>query len=187
MRAFLAIELPHQVQAAVRGLQQELARETSDVKWVEQAHLHVTMRFLGDITDEQQRGIEQGLARIAAHTPAITARLSHPGTFPATSALRVIWVGIDQGAEELSRVAEALEDEVTRLGLPAAEKPFVAHVTLGRVRFPKPRPQLFEHIQACAWMPPPAFSLTHVTLFQSVLSSAGPTYTALARAPFLEP
>jgi 2'-5' RNA ligase len=142
------------------------------------------MRFLGDLTDEQRPQVERALAQVAAHTPVIQARLSQAGTFPATPSLRVIWVGIDQGAEELSRVAEALEHEVTRLGLPAADKPFVAHVTLGRVRFPKPRPQLFESIQTCAWMPPPAFSLTHVTLFQSVLSSAGPTYTALARAPF---
>ncbi len=183
MRAFIAIELPHQVQAALRRLQQELAQATMDVKWVEQENLHVTMRFLGDITEEQRRGIEQALARVAAQTPAIDAQLSQLGTFPPMPSLRVIWAGVGQGATALERLAELLEGEVRAVGIPEDEKPFVAHVTLGRVRFPKPRPQLLERIQQMAWTPPPPFLLTHLTLFQSTLSSAGPTYAALVRAP----
>ncbi len=182
MRAFIAIELPHQVQAALHTLQQELAQATTDVKWVEQENLHVTMRFLGDITEEQQQKLESALMRVAAQTPSIQAHVSRLGTFPPKPALRVIWAGVGQGATALERLAESLEREVRAVGIAEEPKPFVAHVTLGRVRFPKPRPQLLERIQQAVWTPPPPCLLTHLTLFHSTLSSAGPTYAALARA-----
>ena len=203
MRAFIAVELPHQVRVVLHALQRELAQATTDVKWVEQENLHVTMRFFGDMSDEQRQGIEQALARIAAQTPAIQMQLSQLGTFPTEPApsslarkcrtmpivrpnkpaMRVIWMGIEQGAKELVRLAELLEREVRTLGIPEDENTFVAHVTLGRVRFPKPRPEPFARIHECAWTPPPPCLLTHLTLFQSTLSSAGPTYTALAKVP----
>ena len=184
MRAFIAVELPHQVCAALHVLQQELAQATTDVKWVEQENVHVTMRFLGDMTEVQQRELERGLGRVAAQTPAIDAQLSQLGTFPPKPSLRVIWMGIGQGATELERLAELLEREVRAVGIPEEEKLFVAHVTLGRVRFPKPRPQLLERIHQMAWTPSPPFRLTHLTLFQSTLSSAGPTYAPLTKVPF---
>jgi 2'-5' RNA ligase len=85
----------------------------------------------------------------------------------------------------LSALVAALEPSVVAIGVPTEERPFAAHVTLGRVRNGRGLGRLVERLQQTAWTPPPAFRVEHVTLFESRLSSAGPTYTPLLRAPLV--
>ena len=184
MRAFVAVELPPAARAALAELQRDLANARADVTWVEEANLHVTMRFLGEITQEQRQAIERLLRDLAGRTKAMTLSLSSLGAFPSPASPRVIWVGIGQGHEELSHLAAPLEDALAALHLPAEEHAFVAHVTLGRVRSPKNRAPLAQRLKELMWTPPAPFSATHLTLFQSALSNSGPTYTVLATMPF---
>ena len=66
------------------------------------------------------------------------------------------------------------------MNLPREERPFAAHLTIGRVRSPRGRADLVRAIRTVSWTPPAAWPVTALTLYQSVLSSQGPTYTALA-------
>ena len=183
MRAFIALELPATVQAALAGLQRELAGAKADVKWVREEQLHVTLRFLGEITEPQRQTVEGLLREAAGRHERFQAGLSRIGAFPTTSAPRVIWAGIEAGRVEMERLARDVEEGLSRQGFPAEDRPFVAHVTLGRVRSSKNLPQLATTLKQASWTPPPAFPVDHITLFQSALSSAGPTYTPLAKIP----
>ena len=184
MRAFIAVELPDAVRSELARLQAELARAQADVKWVEESNLHVTMRFLGEITEAQRQAIESLLAGVARSRAPIDAALSEVGTFPERGMPRVIWVGIGQGADQLSRLAEEIERGLVALSIPDEERRFVAHMTLGRVRSPKAGDVLRQRLTQTRWMPPAPFRIERVTLFQSTLGRTGPVYTALARAYF---
>lgn len=185
MRAFIAIELPEPVQAVLGQIQRELAKAKADVKWVEEGNLHLTMRFLGEIGQEQRRAIEPLLSRVAAATSPVHLRYSSLGAFPSVTSPRVVWVGLEAGPGVLAPFADRLEEGVVELGFPHEERAFTAHVTLGRVRSPRNRAGLANQLNAFVWSAPPApFVATHLTLFHSILSPAGPTYAPLARFPF---
>lgn len=181
MRAFIALELPEPVRAALADLQSQLAQSGADVAWVHPLRLHVTMRFLGEITDAQRRQLEAGAGRIASASPPFDVRLTQPGAFPSMRAPRVVWVGIGQGSDALVELAEGLERESVKAGLQEEERGFVAHVTIGRVRSPKKLQALSDALAAGRWQAPAPFEADSLTLFESVLQRGGPVYTALAR------
>ena len=184
MRAFIAIELPDEVRWALAQLQQRLAGSGADVKWVEPEHLHVTMKFLGEITEEQRRAVEAMLRQVARALSPFPLSLRALGAFPSMRSPRVIWVGVAEGKEPLVRLAEGIEREGAAAALQKEERPFAAHVTLGRVRSPRGHQALVELLEHTDWSPPPSWTADHVTLYQSVLSSSGPTYSVLAEIPF---
>jgi 2'-5' RNA ligase len=184
MRAFIAIELPGPVRAALVSLQRQLAQAEADVKWVEEDNLHVTMRFLGEISEDQRQAIERLLGEVAGRTPRLQLSLSHLGAFPSASSPRVIWVGVGQGSEALSRIAREIEEGLSALHLPREPREFAAHLTLGRVRSPRNRAQLSHRLKELVWKPPAPFEVAHLTLFQSTLTSSGPLYTPLAKPAF---
>lgn len=183
MRAFIAVELPLNVRDAVVSVQRAFAGAGSDVKWVEAENIHLTMRFLGEITEVQRQAIGSLLAEVARSRAPIEAALSEVGTFPERGMPRVIWVGIGQGADQLSRMAEEIERGLAALSIPSEERRFVAHVTLGRVRAPRAGGAVQRRLTQIRWTPPAPFRIERVTLFQSTLGRAGPVYTALGRFP----
>ena len=183
MRAFLAITLPADVSAALEDLQRQLAQSRADVKWVERDNLHVTLKFLDEITGEQRQLIEPLLSRVAAQTMPFTLSLSDVGAFPSMRAPRVIWVGIKEGKDIVVRLAQAIEREGEAMSLRREERPFASHVTLGRVRSPMHRDALAERLQQVSWQSPDPWRVEAVTLYQSVLGPSGPRYTALTEMP----
>ena len=184
MRAFIAVELPAEIRNGLARLQSQLAQARADLKWTEEANLHITMRFLGEITDEQRQAVEAVLQGVAAQVNAIPVQLTGVGAFPSMASPRVLWVGVGEGQQTLHTIAEAIERGVVSLGLPKDDHPFTAHVTLGRVRSPKNRTQLVATVQHVTWTPPAPFVATHLTLFHSTLTSSGASYTLLAKCPF---
>ena len=183
MRAFLGIALPRGVQQSLAALQGELATSHADVKWVEPPNLHVTLKFLDEISEAQRRTIEALLARVAGREESFLLGLGAVGAFPSVESPRVIWVGLTEGKERVAHLAERIEQESSAILLRREERPFSAHLTLGRVRSPRGRGALTQRLRAAMWQPPPPWSVSTVTLYQSVLRSDGPRYTVLADVP----
>ena len=183
MRAFIGITLPDSVRSSLASLQRYVGESSADVKWVEPDHLHVTLKFLDEITDEQRRHVEALLGRIASGQPPFLLAMDRVGAFPAVTAPRVLWVGLSEGKESVIRITESIEREGHAIPLPREERPFAAHVTLGRVRTPRNRQALTERLRGVVWQPPAPWHVTSVTLYQSVLGATGPRYSVLADIP----
>lgn len=184
MRAFIALSLPLDVQAALACLQTTLRASGADVAWVAPNRLHVTMKFLDEITEAQQRSVEALLCQVASREAPFALGLEGVGAFPSVAAPRVLWASISEGKDAVVRLASAIEDGAADASLPKEERPFAAHVTIGRVRSPTYRQELSRALQEVAWPPPPPCRIAALTLYQSVLSSSGPTYTVLSEFPF---
>ena len=183
MRAFIGIGLPDEVQASLAALQRELAQSRADVKWVEPSNLHLTLKFLGEISEAQRQVVELLVKRLAAQTPPFLLRLEGAGAFPSIRAPRVVWVGMGQGNDVVARLAESIEREGAVIPLRREERPFTPHLTLGRVRSGRHRRELTHQLESFTWAPPPPWQVALLTLYQSVLSSAGPRYAVLAEVP----
>lgn len=179
MRVFVAIPLPEDVRASLAALQQELARSRADVKWVEPANLHLTLKFLDDITEAQHQAAAALLRDAASCEAPFRMSLREVGAFPSGHVPRVVWVGVEEGREAVGRLADAIEQGSRRLGLRKDEHRFSAHVTLGRVRSSTHRQVLADAMVGAAWRPPEAWRISAIRLYQSELSAAGSRYRVL--------
>jgi 2'-5' RNA ligase len=183
MRAFIGLALPEAIRARLQRLQSELGASGVDVKWVEPANLHVTVKFLDEISEAQRQAIETMIGQVASREAPFELGLDGVGAFPSVNAPRVVWVGLAQGRESLVRIAQALEQEGQRIPLRREERAFAAHLTLGRVRSSKRLGSLAERLRSAAPPTPASWRVASLTLYQSVLGSGGPRYTVLADVP----
>lgn len=191
MRLFIALDVSDEVRRRARKVIDRLehqlaptgrggARRPSPVRWVAAERLHLTLRFIGEVADPVAAEIEARLQPPYA-APPFEIALSGVGVFPPTGGPRVVWVGIAEGAE---RVREIQAETVRRLeGLPlrADDRPFSAHLTLGRFRETAAR---YRHrLEAVRAVDAGRCTIDHVTLYQSRLSPKGPTYVPRLLAP----
>ncbi|OGX43785.1 MAG: 2'-5' RNA ligase [Omnitrophica WOR_2 bacterium RIFCSPLOWO2_12_FULL_51_8] len=184
MRAFIAIDLPAEIKQALSKLQDGLKLSGADVKWVEPKNIHLTLKFLGEITEESTAKIHGIIAAAAAVNPLFQARIAALGAFPSAGSPRVIWAGIDQGGEEAKKIAGQLEEKIAKLGIPREKRAFSSHITLGRTRSSKDKESLRQGLEKAAAELAGKnliFCVREITLYKSSLTPAGPIYTALSR------
>ncbi len=199
IRAFVAVLLGDTVRRALTALLDRAAALPSDVKWVEPANLHVTVKFLGNVQASALAGIAQVLAAAARESQPFGIRLEGLGTFPPRGTPRVVWVGLkgEGGRAAVGRTAApavrpgdapaalvslagAVDAGLGALGYAREDRPFAAHITLGRVRSPRGQSELKAFIEKEGALEAGAQWVTELALMRSDLRPAGPVYTKLA-------
>jgi len=186
MRTFIAIDLNDENKSALTKLQDELKQTQADVKWVEPENTHLTLKFLGGISEEQAGQVKNILDKISSDYKPFELSLSGIGAFPKLDYPRVIWIGIEKGKKETEEIAKKIEDGLEKLGFQQEEREFSAHFTIGRVRTPKNKEQLKTAIQTWnlehrTWN---SQIVSSIVLYQSNLTPKGPIYTPLHFAKF---
>lgn len=135
LRAFIAVEIPPSIQDAIyaetAGLRKALSPNL--VRWVAARNLHLTLKFLGDVSPANLEMLAQILGVEAAQHRALALQVSGLGLFPGPRRPRVIWVGI-QAPAALESLQRGIEAVATRLGYVSEERPFSPHLTIGRIR-----------------------------------------------------
>jgi len=179
MRLFLALDLP-------AGPRSDLARLAAGIeglpgwRWVRPEGWHVTLRFLGEVAAEAVAAAAPAWERAASMAEPFSVRLAGLGCFPPRGAPRILWAGVEEtgGGGELARLAREVELAARGLGLGAEpDRPFRAHVTLGRAR-PGARPARPGEIGLVDGV---AGRVEHLGLYESRLDPRGARYTALLR------
>ena len=140
MRAFIAVDLSEELRAKIKGIQKQFMdleiHENLKLKFVNPWQVHQTVKFLGDIPENSVEEIKIALA--ATTQKPFDIKLRGAGFFPEASLekvrnIRVVWIGMEKGEEELKALQQEVESELSALGFPR-EKRFGAHVTLCRVK-----------------------------------------------------
>jgi len=175
LRAFVALELPVRLQAALGRTIEGLKARAPAIRWCEPAQTHLTLRFLGWTTRERLAVLEARLAALAAATPALSTQVGGLGIFPPTGRARVLWVGVTLPPEG-TRLQADCEAAAVAAGFPPERRDFKPHLTLGRWRDPAPRPKLPAADLGAA-------VLDRLTLFRSELRHTGSEYTPLSSFP----
>lgn len=184
VRAFLAIELSHEVRRALDALSARLRQSRVKATWVRAENLHLSLRFLGDVDAPVLEHLGGFLAREYATLEPFRLHVAGVGCFPNRRRARVIWAGV-QGAPVLLEAAHRLAESGARqAGLKAGEKAFAAHVTLARIRKPGPSEALAESLDAESEFDGGEFSVGGVSLFSSTLSPGGAIYRKEREFPF---
>jgi RNA 2',3'-cyclic 3'-phosphodiesterase len=184
IRSFIAVDLPANVHQALAVLQQELQRVGAPVSWVKPDKIHLTLKFLGDISPERVTAIQAILHSIAAGTAPFRLQPLGCGAFPSLKQMRVVWVGLQGASEPLLNLQQAIEQALVPLGFAVEDRPFRAHLTLGRVRGRGHLYQLQQALLQRQSFQAEAFDVPDVVLYKSELRPEGARYTPLLRAVF---
>lgn len=188
MRAFLAVPLSPAGLLAVEEIQQCLQEfdAFSDFRWVPPANIHLTLRFLGEISEEEAGPVAAALEAACRQARACSFELNRLGVFPRLKTPNVLWAGPDETPSALSSLAEDLDDALEAAGFAREKRAFRAHLTLARHRRGKKSPRelgrAIEEAEKKCLASRPALSLTEAVLLKSELRPGGAVHTILRKA-----
>ena len=184
IRTFIAIDLPLAARDALEKVGKELQKTNGPVTWVKPERIHLTLKFLGDVSSEQIEDIQTALQVVAAGASAFRLRPMGCGAFPTIKQMRVVWVGLCGDDEPLRKLQKEVETAMASLGFKPEDRPFRAHLTLGRVKGRQNLRALQEALLALQTFEAEAFDVTELVLYKSELRREGALYTPLFRAAF---
>jgi len=148
--------------------------------WTAPDRWHLTLLFLGAVPPARLPDVLAAAGPAVAGTPPMTLRLAGGGRFGSIRRPQVIWTGLDGDVAALVELAERLRVAVRRVGLPVEDRPFRAHLTLGRWRPGRPADGSLS--QGLAGYGGPAWPVTEVRLMESHLGR-DPRYEPVAAWP----
>jgi len=180
-RCFVAVDIDDAaIKAALVRAQSAIEGTGADVKCVEEENIHITLKFLGEISEARTAQVAELIKRMAFEPFSIDFR--GIGVFPGLSRPSVVWVGVTGDVPEMLTVFTELERGLTALGFEPERRPFQPHVTLCRVRSGRNRGQLAEAVTAMGEEEFGELRVTHITLKKSILTRGGPIYSTVAES-----
>lgn len=176
VRAFLAIPVTDELRRGMARLQKELATALPDIRWVNPATIHLTLRFFGDVPEESLEKIGEVVLSVGRLCAPFQAEAAGVGAFPSTVRPRVIWLGV-RGGPPLAVLHAAMEEGLRQIGFPGEDRSFSPHLTLGRCRqriaAAQPVLERFRDV-ACGPLP-----VDRVILYESRLEPGGAVHLPL--------
>jgi len=183
MRVFIAIDIDDNIRKAIAALQKQIASSISvkkgDLKWVEPNNIHLTLKFLGEINDEQLTQVKEIANTTAQAHQKFNLDIESVGGFGGRSA-KIVWVGAGKGTNELLALQKDLETLLEQAGFPKEEREFSAHLTLCRVNHPIAGVKLGEAIKQFSSQKLGSIAADCIRVYQSQLTPQGPIYTMIA-------
>ena len=104
------------------------------VRWTAPENMHITLKFLGDVHQDDLPLLREELDEVAGDSARLMLELGSNGCFPGERTPRILWTGMDGDLRRMSSLATRLDGAMVRCGFPAERREFRPHVTVGRVR-----------------------------------------------------
>ena len=182
VRSFISIDLEdQQILSRVASIISSLQALGGDFKPVEVENIHLTLKFLGNVSTTRLADVKSSLKQLTF--PSFLAEIKGAGAFPNLNHMNVIWVGVDEGWSQVEQIFEQVEKLLSSLGFRRENRPFSPHITIARVRSGRKRDEIANFLQHLSEESFGAITVDRVRLKQSVLSSSGPKYSTLLEVP----
>lgn len=182
IRAFIAIDLPPHIQQKLGEVLDQLKQpETRAVRWVPAKNIHLTIKFLGDVSQANLEILTKLLKSEVGRFRPFEVRVGGLGAFPSMRRPRVVWVGVE-APPTLPAMQHSIEAGTVRLGYAAEDRPFSPHLTLGRVAHNASPDEVRSVADVLVGLKVGELGtalVDHVRLFRSDLQPGGAIYTPL--------
>ncbi len=178
IRSFIAFDMENESVLNRLSAAQKLLIETgADLRPVAPQNIHITIRFLGDISPSMVDKVYEAMKNVK-FTP-FNIKLCGLGVFPSLNYPRVVWAGMTDGVEQLKSIFTQLEPQIRALGFAADAYGFSPHLTIARVRSGRNKQGLAELVTKKAEYEFGIIKADCLRLKRSQLSPKGPTYSTL--------
>jgi len=190
IRAFIAIKLPDEIRQKLDEIEKEIQMRAGEsahkaVRWVPASNMHLTLKFLGEVSAGNLQTLSGMVQNEAARHAAFEFRIAGLGAFPNIRRPRVIWVGAEAHTR-LTALQKAIESGANSLGYPPEERPYSPHLTLGRISQnarPEEIAQVARALQEVKVGELGTVRVNCINLFHSDLRPSGAVYTVLREFP----
>jgi 2'-5' RNA ligase len=181
-RIFIAIDIPDNCRALIRERLDAWRLCQADIRWVKLGNLHFTLKFLGEVNEDQIEIICSVSRKIAASHKAFSLSLAGTGVFPCPENPRVLWIGARGDLDMFCSLQNALDLMLEKAGFQRETRPFSPHLTTGRVRSRrKIAVFLSKYLKEQIGSAP--FTVKELAVYKSEITGSGPLYHLLARYP----
>jgi 2'-5' RNA ligase len=191
IRAFIAIELTAEIQNRLDEVTTAFKKQLNGVpvRWVPAGNIHLTLKFLGDVSVANVKILTDILkTEVAGHRP-FEVSVGGAGAFPNNRRPRVIWVGVE-APSELTMVQNGVEAAMERLGYAREDRPFSPHLTVGRISRNANSDDtrlISKVLETCRVGFLGAACVQEICLFRSDLQPTGAVYTRIFDAVLSQP
>jgi 2'-5' RNA ligase len=173
VRAFLAVGVPDLQRERLALFLATCRALAPGFRWVAPDSLHLTIRFLGRVDGRRLEALAAALRAVAVRPFPVS--LEDVGTFGRGSAIRVVWLGLASGSDDLARLAGEVEEHCAAEGFEPEDRPYHPHLTLARSRLRRG-----DHLPD---LPPPpeltGWTVAGFRLYRSRLGPGGASYSVL--------
>ncbi len=183
MRTFIAVALQDHIIDAVNKFLLKTTQEVKNnkISWVKKENLHITIKFLGEIKENQVEIVEKVLSEVAKYIKSFEVEVKEMGVFPNINSPRVIWIGIKDETKSLSSIANFVEEKLSQFDFPKENKEFTAHLTIGRVKKLTDINEIKTYIEKYKNIDLGKNKIDNITFFQSILHPQGPQYIVIKK------
>ena len=179
MRTFIAIKINPQglLPEIFQSLKKELTNES--IRWVDEHNLHLTVKFIGEATEEQVLQIINNLIHYTSTAQSFSFNLEGLGMFMNNKIPRVLFINIST-KENLKKLAADIDNELLVIGIEKEMRPFNPHLTLARIKYLRDRNRFYQLVQKYNDKFSGSVVVNEIIFYQSILKPAGPFYKELA-------
>ncbi len=183
IRTFVAVDVQESVRRRAARLIELLSANAGNVKWVESQNMHLTLQFLGDVSQTDVHEVCLAVQRAVAECSPFWMSLLGAGAFPHLGRPSTIWIGVDQGAEPLKALRRSIQQALKPLGFPPERRAYHPHLTIGRIRRGKGSTgtQLTQQLHKQQSFDAGRSMVDQVIVYASYLERTGPSYQAMSR------
>ncbi len=179
-RVFIAVDISEEVRRVAAARMDELRRKFRDVRvsWVRPENMHITVKFLSDLSNEQVAALSSALRNVANQISPFEASLSAPIAFGR----KALVIEVRDSSESFAELGSFLDADCENLGVVRENRPFRPHITIGRIRSQKGiQPLIAEHRKSI--IKPVEFDVNAIVIYESTILRTGSVYTKLASFP----
>ncbi len=184
IRSFIAIPLTENIREhIIRFYEENQILKSREVRTVKPESIHITLKFLGDVTPATLEKVRKLLETITLTTSSFSIRFRGLGAFPGWRNPRVIWIGMD-APDRMAVLAQSIEEGVDKLGFQPEARGFNPHLTIARVnQRPGASPPDLSSLKNGPQPDLGDMVIRDVALIRSDLRPSGPIYTRISTHP----
>jgi 2'-5' RNA ligase len=175
MRLFVAIDLDKNAKEKISGIIDRMNKSDYDVKWVDPENIHITLKFLGEVRDEQVKGVVKTISDNVNGMKKFTISICEVGYFGHPDHVKVIWLNVNNGRERVIDLCKTMDSQLSHVRHEDHEPS--PHITIGRVRSNRNIDMLVKTIGELGNMKLCEVNVNEIKLKRSILDKSGPVYS----------
>jgi 2'-5' RNA ligase len=178
IRVFISVSVPKEIVSIKEMLKSTIDTRGIKISWVRDGKMHLTLRYIGNTTEESIDSINNAIHDLIGDTPIINLSISGTGSFTNRDIANTLWVGINGEIDKLDELVLKLNEKLKPLGYPTEKREFFPHITIARINpNQKKKPDISNFLNTTFMELP--MKIVKINVMQSQSFSKGSFYTIL--------